>query len=242
VSRLLSHIAVAVAHEAKDNLVTMGIAQKRVMVIENGVSPMPRGASRGQDIRRRYGIENAHTVTICARLEKDKSIHTLIEAIAILKKRNIPFHAFIVGTGREETTLRSLTQILGVSEFVHFCGFVADVSPYLNAADVYANCSVGSEATSLAIAEAMSVSLPIVASDYGGNPHMVIDGYNGIIVKQSSSSELVDALMILTDRALCRAFGNASLERYAAHYRADRMARRYEALYQTLLQRKGYPT
>lgn len=240
--RILSPNAIAVAHEAKDNLVAMGVGKNRITVIENGVFPIRNDREAGKRVRESYGIRNEPTVVICARLEKDKSVHTLIEAIAHLKEQNQAFHALIVGRGSEEASLKNLAKTLGVLDRVHFCGFVTNVSPYLSAADIYANCSVGSEATSLAIAEAMSVSLPIVATDYGGNPRMVKDGANGILVRRSDPVELADALLILSDKALLEKFGRASYERYASRYRADLMARRYESLYKTLLHRKGYRT
>ncbi len=239
-SRILSPSAVAVAPEAKDNLIAMGVTPKRITVIANGVFPVQPNETAANLIRKRFHITNEPTVAICVRLEKDKSVHTLIEAIARLKKQNQTFHALIVGCGSEETFLKELSAQKGVDDRVHFCGFVSDVAPYLSAADIYANCSVGSEATSLAIAEAMSLSLPIVASDYGGNPHMVKDGSNGIIVRQSDPRELADALLILSDKVLSRKFGKASYKRYTACYRADIMAKQYESLYKTLLHRKGY--
>ena len=241
-SRLLTPSAVAVAPEAKHNLVAMGIPQKRITVIPNGVIPIIRKDAEGHRIRKRYHIDNAPTAIICARLEKDKSVDTLIRAIATLKKAGYPHHALIVGKGREEDSLKTLTNRLNAQDRVHFCGFVGDVSPYLSAADSYINCSVGSEATSLAIAEAMSLSLPIIASDYGGNPHMVKDGINGILTKQKDARELSDALLILSDPALAKRFGEASYAHYTAYYRADTMAKQYEALYKTLLHRKGYHT
>lgn len=239
-SRLLSPNTVAVAPEAKDNLVAMGLSPKRICVIANGVFPVPYNQTAASLIRKSFHITSEPTVAICVRLEKDKSVHTLIEAIAHLKKQNHAFHALIVGCGSEEAFLKDLAIRTDVADRVHFCGFVSDVSPYLSAADIYANCSVGSEATSLAIAEAMSLSLPIVASDYGGNPHMVKDGSNGIIVRQNDPRELADALLILSDKALLKKFGKASYRRYTACYRAEIMAREYESLYRTLLHRKGY--
>ena len=238
--RLLSPHAVAVAPEAKDDLVAMGVPPKRIHVIPNGVFPVRYDIEAAERIKHRFHITDGLTVAICVRLEKDKSVHTLIEAIAELKQQNHTLHALIVGCGSEENSLKQLAIQKDVTDRVHFCGFVSDVSPYLSAADLYANCSVGSEATSLAIAEAMSLSLPVVASDYGGNPHMVKDGVNGIIVRKSDPRELAGALLILSDKALLERFGKASYSRYTAYYQAETMARQYESLYQTLLHRKGY--
>lgn len=239
-SQLLSPRAVAVAFAAKHNLVAMGRDSNRITVIENGVAPIGRNADLGRQVREYYRIPNEPVAVICVRLEKDKDVATLIRALSLLKERNTPYHALIVGTGSEQQALRSLANALNVTDRAHFCGFVSDVTPFLNAADLYVNCSVGSEATSLAIAEAMSLSLPVIATDYGGNPSMVTDGYNGILVKQSSASELADAMMILSDPALQKSFGKASFARFSAFYRADTMAKRYESLYLNLLQQKGY--
>ena len=203
-------------------------------------APIGRNADLGRQVREYYRIPNEPVAVICVRLEKDKDVATLIRALSLLKERNTPYHALIVGTGSEQQALKSLAKALNVTDRTHFCGFVSDVTPFLNAADLYVNCSVGSEATSLAIAEAMSLSLPVIATDYGGNPSMVTDGYNGILVKQSSASELADAMMILSDPALQKSFGKASFARFSAFYRADTMAKRYESLYLNLLQQKGY--
>lgn len=239
-SRLLTPNAIAVAHNAKDNLVSMGLDPKRIQVIANGVFPIERKEEKATILKRQLGIDNEPIAVICARLEKDKSVDTLIEAIAYLKNEGEPYHALIVGEGSEKATLTALADSLDVSDRVHFCGFVSDVSPYLSAADCYINCSVGSEATSLAIAEAMSLSLPIVATDYGGNPHMVKDGDCGILIRQKNARELADALLILSDPAIRQRFGRSAQKRYLANYRADTMAKRYEALYRTLLHQKGY--
>lgn len=244
-SSLLSTSAIAVAEKAAQNLYDMGIPPRKVTVIPNGVDPMPTNPAAGQQIRRSHGFENNLIAVICGRIEPDKGIRTLIEAAALLKTEKSPIRFLVVGKGSEEQELIALTQKRSLDDYVHFCSFTADVSPYLNAADIYLNCSVGTEATSLAIAEAMSLSLPIVATDYGGNPEMVQEGKNGILVPQRSPKALADALTILSDEALRRRFGEASLQIYTARYDACIMARRSEELYKKLYyqkKRKGYPS
>ncbi len=244
-SALLSPNAIAVAEKAAENLYGMGIEKKRVTVIPNGVKPIRRDREAGEKIRAAHGFSSSLVAVICGRLEPDKGISTLIRAASLLKEENYDIRFLVVGTGSEEAALMALTESLGLCDRVHFCGFSSDVTPYLNAAQVYLNCSVGTEATSLAIAEAMSLSLPIVATDYGGNPEMVQDGVNGILVPQNNPKALAEALIILTDEALQRRFGNASYQIYTARYGADVMARRSEALYKNLFAqkaRKGYLT
>ena len=241
ITNLLSTSVIAVAEEAANNLYSMGVSQKKVTVIVNGVDPMQKDLSNRQTVRSRYQIKPNETLAvICGRIEPDKGIRTLIEAAAILVKQNQPIKILIVGTGSEEQALKHLTQTLALSEYVYFCGFVENVSPYLSAADLYVNCSVGTEATSLAIAEAMSVSLPIIATRYGGNTAMVKDGKNGILVPPNDPNSLAGALLVMTDENRRLSFGKSSYEIYASNFSAETMARSNEALYQNLFIKKGY--
>ena len=57
-----------------------------------------------------------------------------------------------------------------------FLGFVQNVAEILSILDIQCNCSYGTEASSLALIEGMSLGLATVASDYGGNPWQVDDG------------------------------------------------------------------
>ncbi len=238
-SALLSPCAIAVAEGAAENLYGMGISKKRVAVIPNGVRPILPDREAGEALRAVHGFSDSLVAVICGRLEPDKGITTLIRAAALLKEDGQDIRFLIVGTGSEEESLLALTETLALSDYVRFCGFVSDVTPYLNAADVYLNCSVGTEATSLAIAEAMSLSLPVIATDYGGNPEMVKDKVNGLLIPQSDPKALADALTTLTDEALRHRLGQAAYEVYTARYGADTMARRNEALYKNLFAKKA---
>ncbi len=238
---LLSTSVIAVAKEAADNLYGMGVSQRQVCVIENGVQPILPSQEDRQAIRRRYSIAPNDTVAvICARLEADKDIATLVKAVALNKKRKQPITALIVGTGSEEASLKSLAEALSVEDRTVFVGFVKDVSPFLNAADLYVNCSVGTEATSLGILEAMSLSLPVIATNYGGNPQVVKEGKNGILIAQRDPKALAEALSRMTECDLRERLGKASYALYASHYSAETMARRNEALYKNLFFQKGY--
>lgn len=240
-TRLLSTSIIAVAEEAANNLYSMGISKKQVSVILNGVDPIRQDTDKRLALRRKYSIAPHETLAvICGRIEPDKGIRTLIEAAALLTQEEQPIKILIVGKGSEEAALQNLVGTLKLTDRVYFCGFVNDVTPYLNAADVYVNCSVGTEATSLAIAEAMSLSLPIVATSYGGNVAMVKDGKNGILVPQKNPRALADALSIMTDEKLRLSFGKASYEIYTSSFSAAVMAQSNEALYQNLFTKKGY--
>ena len=64
----------------------------------------------------------------------------------------------------------------------------------LNVLDVQLNASWGTEATSMALLEGMSLGLPTVASDYGGNPWVVRDGETGLIFPRRDPAALAGAM------------------------------------------------
>ena len=65
--------------------------------------------------------------------------------------------------------------------------------------DVIINCSFGTEATSMALLEAMSLAKPAIATDYGGNSFIIENGKNGYIIPQKSASNLAEAIQKLMD-------------------------------------------
>ena len=55
------------------------------------------------------------------------------------------------------------------------------VSEALGAMDVQVNASTISETSSLSLLEGMSIGLPAIASDCGGNPSLIFPGENGFL-------------------------------------------------------------
>ena len=79
-------------------------------------------------------------------------------------------------------------------EQIIFTGFISDVDKLMSITDVQANASFGTEATSLALLEGMSLGIPAVVSDFGGNPGVIKNGQNGYIVPKQNSKALADIL------------------------------------------------
>src|SRR5690606_8690129 len=86
-----------------------------------------------------------------------------------------------IGDGPEKPTLLQLVEELEIKNEVEFTGFAKDVSPYVNQLDYYINSSY-SEALPISVLEALSIGKPIIASNVGGLPEIVEDGFNGILL------------------------------------------------------------
>ena len=236
-SKSLSHKIIAVADAAKKNLTDIGIDEKTIEVIINGVEPIKKYSPEEKElVRKEVGIpENAFVCGICARLEDCKGIDVLLRAARKLLRSNTNYYFLIVGKGSQFFELKELAYSLGISDKVKFVGFVRDTTPYFNCFDLNLNCSRGTETSSLAISEGMSIGLPCVASSWGGNPHMVHDGYNGFIYPVDDFIRLAELVEVLySDKFLYRQMSENSYKRYCEEFTAKRMTRLTEKLYMNL--------
>ena len=92
------------------------------------------------------------------------------------------------------------------------------------------------EGISNTILEAMATGLPVVATNVGGNPELVVDGLTGRLYGPSEPESLTQALLAyVTDPAARKAHGEAGRARVVQNFSLDAMVERYLALYDELL-------
>jgi glycosyltransferase involved in cell wall biosynthesis len=84
----------------------------------------------------------------------------------------------------------------------------------------------------------MSLGIPAIASDYGGNPYMVRDGVNGFLYPQGNADELARRILRLEDDALHRRLSLGAYERFYRELNAKRMTCATEELYVELLKKR----
>ncbi len=202
INNTLSTQMISVSESTKDNLTAMGANPKKIEVVINGAEPL-RDVSEAEaaELKATLGIKKGDFVVgMSARLEEVKGHIYLIEAARIIHERGGDnLKVLIIGTGATEKQLKAKTAEYGLTDSVIFPGFVTDVAPYIKVMDVIVNCSFGTEATSMALIEAMSLAKPTIATDYGGNAFIIENGKNGYIIPQKSASNLAEAIQKLMD-------------------------------------------
>ncbi len=224
---------IAVSPSALDNLVQLGVPKSKITTIYNGVMALEKTSPSAQEaLRESLGIQGRFTFGILARLEVYKGHETLLNACEILKERGQRFSLLIAGTGQEEDHIKSLIAQKNLGDVVQFLGFWKEVPSLLSVLDVQLNCSFGTEATSIALLEGMSLGLPSVVSDYGGNPYVISQGESGLVYPTGDALALADAMeTMMGDQAFCLSCGKKGAERYGKKFTAQAFARETEKFY-----------
>lgn len=233
---------IAVAEAAKQNLVDTGVDPKKITVILNGVEAVPElPEQEKQAARQQFGVLDGQSViSIIARLNPVKGHEYFIRAAKKVLDKGISAKFVIAGTGETLGRLKQLALELGIEDAVVFAGFLQDVSPLLNITDIQVNASYGTEATSLALLEGMSLGIPAVVSDFGGNPGVITDGENGLITPQRDSDALADALLkLLGDRAQMQMMQQCAKRVFQEKFTAQIMSANIDQFYANLVNEGG---
>lgn len=169
---------------------------KKTIVIRNGVSLREFDQRRGNEtnVRTKLGLSSKEFVLVCAaRLDEQKGINVLLEALAKLLNDGVRFKCIIVGDGPLRKQLSEQALALNLCDHVFFEGFQPDVRPYLHAADLFVLTS-NREGLPLSVLEAMACGLPCVVTDVGGNAEAVIHGKTGLVASAGSVDQIAAAV------------------------------------------------
>lgn len=230
---------IAVSPAAAKNLTDAGISPKKITVVMNGVEAVPPAPPEERArLRRELGLpEDMAVFGIFARLEEYKGHRDLIEAACLLKRRGLNrFRVLIAGTGPREEALAREVRERGAEDVVRLLGFRSDVGALLNILDVQLNASYGTEATSIALLEGMSLGLPSIVSDYGGNPWLVEDGENGLVFPARDARALSEGMARLMENPGEReAMSRRAREIFRDRFTGEMFARHVEDVYRNVL-------
>ena len=132
--------------------------------------------------------------------------------------------------------LQTLIRDLNLSDHFHFVGGVANLREYLSTADIFVLPS-RSEGFSNAIVEAMAASLPVVATNVGGNAEAVTDGVSGFVVPSEDPGALATAIIrLLSDPSKAQEMGTAGKTLASEKFTTDAMMHQITLAYTSLLE------
>jgi sugar transferase (PEP-CTERM/EpsH1 system associated) len=241
--RLLSHIIhrfIPLSQHLQDYLlVKVGISPNKVTRICNGVDTQifyPAIGARSIPDTCPLVMNDKVVIGTVGRMHGVKDQLTLVRAFILACQQSERFskcsQLILVGDGplREQAQLL-LTQA-GLIEQCWLAGERHDVAEILRCLDIFVLPSK-SEGISNTILEAMASGLPVIATDVGGNPELVLNQQTGFLVEKENPVAMAEVMMDLTINGQKRKqFSQASLQRAREHFSIDSMVARYQNLYE----------
>lgn len=218
---------VTISRVIKDQLVKLGVKEKRIEVIYNGVD---LNLFKTKEIY--WDHPERFIVGTVARLEKEKGIEFLLQAIKIVKDFIPNVRVIIVGDGSERKKLEWLGNQLILKEKIQWVGYQENIEKWYHFFDVLVLPSVKRESFGIALVEAMASGIPVIASKIGGTAEIINDKVNGLLVPPGDSEKLAEAIIYLfNNRAQTKAMIKAGHEKVEKVFSLERMTRDFYLLF-----------
>jgi glycosyltransferase involved in cell wall biosynthesis len=210
---------VAVSEGVGDCVLGLGVDERRLHVIPNPVKPFAGHRPSARDGR-------ARLLTVGG-LKRIKGVDLVLDTAHHLG--DLDFEWTLVGDGPERQALQARATELGLRDRIKFAGFRPDPTPFYGAADIYILPS-RMEGAPLALVEAMSAGLPILATRCGSVVEGLVDPAIGELVPNEDTAALSVAIRsLLTDPERRRRLGNTARGRAQA-FEPSLVGTRYEEL------------
>ena len=210
-----------------------GFRPERIEVIPNGIDPpLYAGLIDVPQERRRLGLDPHRKYVACiARLHPVKDHATLLRGFGTVARCRPDTDLLLVGDGPLRQELERQVTAEGLVGRVRFLGVRDDVAALLRVVDVFTLTSV-SEAASITLLEAMAAGRPVVVTAVGGNPEIVREGLDGLLVPRGDASFLANTLLtVLNDSDLAMTLGTNGARRVTSDFLLEATISRYRALY-----------
>ena len=199
------------------------------------------------------------TVLSVGRFCREKGFEYLIEAIHQARKKNGDIGLVLVGDGECKQTYREAIERLGLQDHVYFTGFQGNPYKYMAKANLFVLSSL-SEGFPNVLAEAMSLGLPVVATNCRSGPAEILrkdrsykavaDGFKecdyGILTPPIDLRDPMAAIEQLSEAMICLAQDERKRQRFgqmsrirAVDFSSEAMAAQLDAIFKELISRRS---
>ncbi len=223
--------------ERADHLHLQIAPEEKFAVIHSGVDVGTFLAGRFQpaETKAALGIPPEMTVVgTVGRLTAVKGQEVLLKAVSELIRHGEKIFLVLLGEGELRGALEQLALDLGIAENVRFLGWRPDVARVMSAYDIFCLPSLN-EGMGKVLVEAMTLGLPMIASNIGGIKDLVRPGENGLLVPAGDVIALAEAIACLCrDPERRRQMGDAGRQ-MAPLYSSEEMIKKIDQLYRKLV-------
>lgn len=201
---------IALTKHMQQFLLKEGIKQAQIEVIPNMIELKEGLAERT--------FHNPVVIGTMARFVKKKGIDVLLQALAILKDINYEFKVLVGGDGDERPALEKLTKQLGLKDYVTFSGWVNDKESFFKQIDIFCLPSTH-EPFGIIVLEAMSKSIPVVATKSEGPAEIIKHNQDGLLCEIDSAEDLAEKIAYFIDnKDKARNYANMGYLRLQQNY------------------------
>ncbi len=214
-----------------------GIPEEAVALIYQGtdVERFTHSEAAWKEAQVRYPLpEDASPILgSIGSFEHRKGHPVLFDALRMLADDRLPsVHLMMVGDGPDEAMLKALAKDLGLGDHVTFFPFTDEPDIVFERIDLTVLPSLEKEGLPNVLLESMSMGVPVVSSNLGGIPEIVIEGETGSMVSPGDAGALAEAIETLwadqnnyremktkvRDRMVSRFDKSTQFERFLDHF------------------------
>jgi len=233
VNRWVSKIVV-VSKEIKDIVIRdERVRDKKIEAIHNGIDLARfEGLTLSHSKLRELNLfQNGKVIVCIGNLRPVKGHKFLIEAAKIVVGEIPDARFLLIGQGQLKDDLESMVDQFDLKNNFYLLGRRTDVPELLAETDVCVLPSL-SEGLSNTLLEYMAAGKPIVATNAGGNPEVILDQINGLLVNTGDPKDIADKLLyLLRNSEECHRLGFKAKENAREHFAVQKMIERYENLF-----------
>ncbi len=201
-----------------------------------GLTAIDESLAQQSTIRQELNIPfDSPLILNVARFRYQKGQDYLLRAMVLVVKEIPDAHCILVGHGPELQHLKELTRELHLEDHVFFLVSRSDLVNFFNAADLFVNSSIF-EGMGVILYQAMAYGIAVVGFNAGSADEVVIDGETGLLVPNRDYEALAKGIVkLLKDKTLREKYGTAGRKRIEEHFLLDDKIRKYEELYQDVV-------
>jgi glycosyltransferase involved in cell wall biosynthesis len=221
----------ATSEKLAEMLAAAGVARRKLSVTGNGIDITAfQGAAPAEDIVARKAAGFA--IGLVARLIPGKGHREMLQALSGVLARYPQCVVFFVGEGAMRGELELEAKKIGVAANVVFTGLRSDMAAVYAALDAVVLPS-HAEGMPMVLLEAMSASLPVIATPVGAVPELIVDRKTGVLVDVGDIAGLSQAILrIVAEPEWRAAMADEGMRYVAANFSAERMAAQYREMYE----------
>ena len=186
--------------------------QKNYHTSENIITTIPRGIDLELfnpnnisqnfiiDFKKHYDLEGKFVVSTVGRITQLKDYETFIKAISLTKKEISNIKALIVGGVRSDkedylNSLKKLIKELNLQENIIFTGSQSNIAEIYALSDVVVSSSKKPESFGRAVAEAIALNTPVIATNHGGVKDIILENENGFFFEVGDEKKLFENIL-----------------------------------------------